>query len=423
MEEQFVNRLEELARLRKLSSSGGLIVLFGRRRVGKSRLLLEWLKSENGIYTQAIEGSSAIQLQQIFEDLKGALNTEIVPKTWTELFELVSRVKSKVVLCIDEFPYLVQSDPNLPSQFQRWLDRLSDRRVTLVLSGSSIRMMNQTFLNPSAPLYGRAKQIMQIRPMSYENFCQARKLAPDSKESFLKFALVGGIPKYWEFVDRKMSALETAESLYFGFAPYMQMEPRRILSDERLDDLNPLSVLQLIGRGAHKASEIASRLGTKQTNLSRVFQQLIDSDIIRRDVPYSESQNSSKRTLYSIVDPALRFWFQIFSPHQTRWRSYTKRERLLLLNLHASTVFEDYCRTLHPGAGRYWEGEAEIDLIAKTKSGLLVGEVKWASLDKNQITQYEKQLEERFLSTKFGRSARVKSKKIVYRVYDQSVLG
>lgn len=418
MEEPFINRLEELQRLSKLSSAGGLIVIFGRRRVGKSRLLLKWLDKENGIYTQAIEGSPAIQLQQIFEDIKGSLNTEITPKSWVELFELIDRIKSKIVLCIDEFPYLVESDPTLPSLLQKWIDKSARKNLTVVLSGSSNRMMNQIFLHPAAPLYGRAKQLMQIRPMSYLHFCQARKLAHESSDSFLKFSLVGGIPKYWEFIDRKTSILETVESLYFDFAPYMQMEPRRVLVDEKLDDLNPLSVLQLIGRGAHKASEIASRLGTKQTNLSRVFQQLIDSDIIHRDVPFGENLKNSKKTLYSIVDPALRFWFQIFSPHQTRWKTYSKKEKITLINLHASSVFEDYCRSLIPSANRYWEGDSEIDLVATVGKGLLVGEVKWSTLSKSEREKEEKKLRTVFLSTALSKT----EKKIEYRVFDQSIL-
>jgi len=181
--------------------------------------------------------------------------------------------------------------------------------------------------------------------------------------------------------------------------------------------LNPLSVLQLIGRGAHKASEIASRLGTKQTNLSRVFQQLIDSDIVHRDIPFGESTKNSKRTLYSIVDPALRFWFQVFSPHQTRWKTYSRKEKLTLINLHASSVFEDYCRSLFPGSSRYWEGHSEIDLVAPRKKGILVAEVKWKELSKTQLEKCSSQLKTVFQSTSLSKT----HTKVEYRILDQSI--
>ena len=150
MELSFTNRTAELKELQNAMISGGLIVVFGRRRVGKTRLLAHWLGPLNGLYSQAIEGAKETQLEQVFRDVQERLPTSFVPKSWAELFELIGMQKEKWILCLDEFPYLVASDPSLPSVLQRWLDHKRPRQFLLILSGSSTRMMNDLFLNRSA---------------------------------------------------------------------------------------------------------------------------------------------------------------------------------------------------------------------------------------------------------------------------------
>ena len=208
-------------------------------------------------------------------------------------------------------------------------------------------------------------------------------------ESFTRFALVGGVPKYWEFVEPKASAIDLADELFFGFAPYLDQEPVRILRDEGISGLNAISLLEVIGRGAEKPSEMAARLGTVQTNLSRMLQQLLDASVLVRELPFGESARSTKKTRYQIQDPALRFWFRVYSPHRTRWHRYTKAEKNRLLHDHASTVFEDHCRHQHPEAARYWEGDIEFDFVRTEESGVkdrraIVTEVKWKTLSTSE---------------------------------------
>lgn len=120
--------------------------------------------------------------------------------------------------------------------------------------------------------YGRATKLLKLQPMDYAAFCQACGQPPDELESFEKFACVGGIPKYWEFVESGQDVVALAEALYFDFAPYMEQEPQRVLRDEGITGLNAVAVLEAVGRGAERPSEIAGRLGTAQTNLSRLLQ-------------------------------------------------------------------------------------------------------------------------------------------------------
>src|SRR4051812_45918480 len=134
MELDFVNRTEELAQLDEHARAGGLLVVFGRRRVGKTRLLTRWLARHGGHYSQAIEASKEQQVQQVVDDLR--LPSAIVPKTFGELLELLDLQSKDFVLCLDELPYLVAADPSLPSVLQRWLDHRKRKKSSLILSGS-----------------------------------------------------------------------------------------------------------------------------------------------------------------------------------------------------------------------------------------------------------------------------------------------
>lgn len=396
MELGFTNRVKELKELNLLHKKGGLIVLYGRRRVGKSRLIQEWFKKKkNALYSQAIEGHPELQLGQIFADLKQALNTSITPKSWAELFEIIEYQKEHIILCIDEFPYLVQSDSSVPSIFQKWIDTAKKKNMTLILCGSSNKMMNDIFLDGKAPLYGRAQKIINLEPMSYKEFAKALKLNPKDQASFEHFSLVGGVPKYWEFIDTNLNPVKQATELYFDFAPYMQHEPRRMLRDEGLTGLNPLSVLEAIGRGSERSSEIASRLGMPQTNLSRVFFQLIDTGILERVFPFSESARSSKKSIYKILDPTLRFWYRVYSPHRTRWNSYSTVEKQKLIRDHAASVYEDYWRKKYPDSQKYWESNIEFDMLRKvsgSKKGVILSEIKWKTLSPSAKNRLEKDL-------------------------------
>jgi len=236
------------------------------------------------------------------------------------------------------------------------------------------------------------------------------------------FACGGGIPRYWEFVERGNNALSLAESLYFDFAPYMEQEPYRILRDEGAPGLNATAVLEAVGRGAERPSEVAARLGTAQTNLSRLLQQLLDASILIRDLPFGESVRSTRKVLYRIEDPTLRFWFRVFSPHRSRWHSYARPQKRKLIHDHAATVFEDVCRSAYPGGRRYWESDLELDLVApdpESSSGLVVAEVKW-----KRLTTAERQRVRRELEAKWSRCAlRTKHPRVRFEVFDAGLLG
>lgn len=422
MQLKFVNRKPELHELDAAARRGGLLVIYGRRRIGKTRLLRQWLQTRGGLYSQAIEAQRDLQIQQVFQDLLAQLETRIVPKTWSELLEILALQKQRWTLCLDEFPYLTAVDPSLPSQLQKWVDHSLPKGCLLVLAGSSTRMMHDLFLHRAAPLYGRAAKLLHVRPMEFAAFCNACGLRPAKSESFEKFACVGGIPKYWEFVEAGQDVIALAESLYFDLAPYMEQEPQRILRDEGVTGLNALGVLEAVGRGAERPSEIASRLGTAQTNLSRLLQQLMDASVLTRELPFGESVRSTKKTLYRIADPTLRFWFRVYSPHQSLWPTYAAEQKSKLIHDHAASVFEDFCRARFAGAQRYWERGVELDFVApdpENPKRLLVAEVKWRHLSVAERRNVLRQLESKWSHC----SLRAKRPRVRFEVFDAGILA
>jgi len=422
MQLKFVNREPELKELDVATRRGGVLVVYGRRRIGKTRLLRHWLQTRDGLYSQAIEAQRDLQIQQVFQDLRAQLETQIVPKTWAELLEILALKSRRWTLCLDEFPYLTAVDTSLPSQLQKWVDHSLPDGCLLVLAGSSTRMMHDLFLHRAAPLYGRATKLLHVRPMEYTAFCDACELRPAELESFEKFACVGGIPKYWEFVEAGQDIIALAESLYFDLAPYMEQEPQRILRDEGVTGLNALGVLEAVGRGAERPSEIASRLGTAQTNLSRLLQQLLDASVLARELPFGESVRSTKKILYRIADPTMRFWFRVYSPHQSLWPTYAAAQKRKLIHDHAASVFEDFCRARFIGAQRYWERGVELDLVAPDpgdRNRLLVAEVKWRHLSIAERKNVLRQLESKWLRC----ALRAKHPRARFEVFDACILA
>ena len=158
-----------------------------------------------------------------------------------------------------------------------------------------------------------------------------------------------------------------------------------------------------------------------QTNLSRLLQQLLDASILTRELPFGESMRSTKKTLYRIQDPTMRFWFRVYSPHQSRWRTYAATEKRKFIHDHAATVFEDVCRSRFPGAQRYWEGNVELDLVAPDpddRRRLLVAEVKW-----RRLTVAERKTVLRQLESKWSHcSLRTHHRNVRFEVLDAGIL-
>ncbi len=302
-------------------------------------------------------------------------------------------------LVLDEFPYMVSSDASLPSVLQNWLDHEARRGgLVVAIAGSSERMMHGLVLDAGAPLFGRAHELIHLKPLAAGLIHVALHLS-DSVDAVRAYAVWGGIPWYWELAERYTERLDEAvDALVLDPRGPLHSEPDRLLLEEIPPAITLRPLLDAIGAGANRLSEIAGRVGQPAGALSRPISRLVDLGIVRREVPFGISARSSKRSMYAIDDPFMRLWFRVVAPYKSLYAKAPRNARLAMWERYrrglVGACWEDLCRecvsylsqTLGTEqwmpAGRYWHGdEPELDVVSRSLdgSGLLLGEAKWIS--------------------------------------------
>lgn len=401
----FIDRKEEMMRLNKVhaSKAGGLIVIWGRRRIGKTRLLLEWTKKQQGLYWVADESSAAIQrryfaraLDEYFPGFSKAEYTD-----WGQFFDrLTTETKHanwKGPLVIDELPYLIAASKELPSILQRWIDHdVKQTKITVILSGSSQSMMQGCVLNYNAPLYGRATELFKLNPLPVGYI--EKGLAIKSHRKIIEaYTLWGGVPRYWELASSYKNNIEkSASDLVLHPSGPLHQEPHRLLLEEMPSAISLRPILDVIGSGVHRLSEIAARLNQPATSLSHPLIRLQELGLVKREIPFGESEKSGKTALYKINDPFFRFWFNVVAPRRGLLADTNQPYRLSLIkkmlpNLISQT-WEELCLsyvskakklaniTQWMPAKRFWKGNGpEWDIVSECidQKYLLLGEAKW----------------------------------------------
>ncbi|MFC2173133.1 ATP-binding protein [Acidobacteriota bacterium] len=352
---RFLNREKEQLRLKKLFTSreSTLCCLYGRRRVGKSRLIQETLPAEKAVYFVSDEREPALQRKALSSVIASVLPgfEEVQYPDWPSLFERWWReAPSGSILILDEFPYLVKASPEIPSLLQNSVDRFRERGIHMVLCGSSQRMMQGLVLDAASPLYGRAQEIIHVMPLGI--FWTAKALNLKGAIDVLEaYSVWGGIPRYWELAADHVTTWESIENLVLDPMGVLHHEPRRLLLDDIRETAQAGSILALIGSGCNRLSEIAARLSKPSTSLTRPMQRLLELGLIRRDVPFGASEKSSKKTLYSINDPFLSFWFRYVEPNRSRLEAGPIRP-----------IVEKVRQDFRHHVGRTWEGLSRLAL-------------------------------------------------------------
>jgi len=396
---RFMNRTREIVKLKRAlgASAPSLIVIYGRRRCGKSTLLQHVVK-ESDIYFLADQQEPPLQIQSLAVEIGRTIPGfgQATYPSWDVLFSaLQHQAKKGATLVLDEFPYLVQKSPELPSILQKLIDS-HQNKTHIILCGSSQRMMQGLVLDSTAPLYGRAVEIIKVRPLEPGWITEALSLS--SVEAIEAYSVWGGVPRYWELAKTCKTQEDACKGLVLDRDGILHSEPMRLLLDDMRGANQPHSLLSLIANGANRLSEIAGRLGKPATNLTRPLANLIELGYIRRDHPFGESPRSSKKTLYRLEDPFLLFWYRIVLPNH----SLLERDLVDAVYAESSTKFkaqnaeiwEEMARksTAHlpianmrwKPAQRWWgtgrDGKnMEIDIVAESldKRYLLFGEAKW----------------------------------------------
>ena len=289
-------------------------------------------------------------------------------------------------LVLDELPYLVQVSPAIPSIIQKLIDAPRNRSPRLLLCGSSQRMMHGLVLDETAPLYGRAAEIIKVTPMPAAALREALQL--DAERSVVAFAVWGGLPRNWELAADYHSTEEAVPALILDRNGVLHGEPSRLLLDDMRSIVQANSLLTLIGAGCHRISEIGGRLGQPATSLNRPLSRLMDLGYVRRELPFGESTRSTKRSVYRLDDPFLLFWYRFVAPDLSRLEAdliepvyATVRARLAghVAEIWEWLARESVARTALHGldwnpAARWWgrgmDGQPlEVDVVAESRDG------------------------------------------------------
>ena len=406
----FLNRSSELRRLHSAYNrkEGALVVVYGRRRIGKTRLLLEWTASSGGIYSVADQSTAGVQRSHLAQVLSARLPgfADTLYPSWQVLLDRLARdatrEKWRGPIVFDEFPYLVAESPELPSVMQRWVDHEAKHaRLVVAIAGSSQRMMQGLVLDANAPLFGRAQEILALAPL-HPNYAGRALHIRKGADVVSAYAAWGGVPRYWELAGgEKGELLSRIDRIVLDPHGPLHREPDRLLLEELPPAVETRPLLDAIGSGAHRVSEIGARIGRPATSMARPLERLVSMGLIRRDVPFGESEKSGRRSLYMIDDPFFRLWFRVVAPHRAQLVAGPRSVRLELLRRHwpmlVAQTWEDLCRRwvarargtsavvrLGPWepARRWWHGEAaEWDVVSRSLDGktLMLGEARWST--------------------------------------------
>lgn len=435
---KFINRVKELEWLeetyQKASESGQFLVVYGKRRVGKTELVTYFLKDKPYVYYLANRTTKGEQLQSataVF--MAGFSDTYIAGSSfpnWRDFFDYLikkvgERQKSKqpITLVFDEFPYLVEADGGISSFFQYGWDRgLKDQKALLVIMGSSISMMYKHALSKSAPLYGRRTGQWLLESFNYQ---ETKKFYPKApfENSFSLFAVSGGIPAYARVFDGQKTLKENMVENVLPEGKYLSVEPELLLSEEFDDARSYLTILQAIGLGRTKFSEILQQSHLPATALPIYLQTLTELRLVKKEVPVTEPiPEKSKKGNYSLSDPFLRFYFSFIFPNNSLIKSHSYET---LFAQHSETLTQLVAKSYEDASAefiqeaieqgilphyeqmsRWWDKNTEIDLVGlnKTDNSILFVETKWNTkpLDTNVLDDLKRKAQK----VEWGRKGR-----------------
>ena len=402
---KFVDRIDEAARLKDALAreKSSLVVMYGRRRLGKSTLIKRVL-SDTDVYFLADRSEGQHQrillakvIAQVFSDFD-----KLTYPDWESIFRAVNyRTDKRFTLCLDEFPYLVEQSPELPSVLQKLVDE-KQLKYNLALCGSSQNMMYGLFLDSTAPLYGRADEIMRLAPIRLPYIQEALLL--NAMNAIEEYAVWGGVPRYWELRENRSSLDDALWRNILSVNGTLYEEPIKLFQDDVKDIVKTSTIMSYIGTGANRLSEIAARCNEPATNLSRPLKKLIDLGFLEKDVPFGIDEKNAKKSLYKIADPFMAFYYQFVVPN----RSFIELGRRLPIEQALTAHFSEYvsmqweklCRDgvtgnlvngiVYGKAKRWWGSvlnedkkpeQVEFDVMAESldKKYLLVGECKWTT--------------------------------------------
>ena len=401
----FIDRVSELAFLDELAArpGGQLYVLYGRRRVGKTALLREFCRSRPHVYFQAAQVPDSDNLSQFHAAAADALDESGLRAARFESWEallgyLAQRADQRLVVVLDEFPYLCEADPGLPSRIQRFWDHQGQQsNLMLALSGSAVSFMENKVLAGRSALFGRRTGQQELLPLPLPaavRFFPGWSLA----DQFRAYGALGGMPMYLAQFDPRRSFPENVSQALLRPQSLLYEEPANLLRSELRDPQVYNGILEAVAAGLTRPNEIAGRVGVQVTALSHYLPVLQSLRLLRRTVSITDrAPDKRSRGRYFLADNFLRFWYRFVLPNRSLlemdlgdevWRNQVSP----MFDQFLGATFEQACRDWVRAGGKerlpspplgdvgpFWSRDVEIDLLCETADGgHLAGECKWS---------------------------------------------
>ena len=404
----FIGRERELDSLNKLYTSNKFefAVIYGRRRVGKTALITQFIKDKKAIYFMGVESNAKQNLENFSKNILEfgtGIPVETTFVSFQSALEYVFKLaeNERLILAIDEYPYVARSSESLASTLQFLIDKYNDSsKLMLILCGSSMSYMEDHVLSYKAPLYGRRTAQMKILPFDFADTCRCFKNFSDEDKALI-YGIVGGTPQYLFQMDDKLSVEDNIKNTFFNPTSSLFEEPENLLKQEVREPALYNAIITAIATGASRMAEISTKVGESTSVCATYLKNLIALGLVQKEMSYGEKE--SRKSIYNIDDNMFRFWYRFVSENHSiigRGAADLAYRRIEPhLSDYMGKVFEEICKQylwslLLAGKspvefrelGRWWgtnpatRKQTEIDIMGEQdKNTVLFGECKWTN--------------------------------------------
>ncbi|MBI4602880.1 MAG: ATP-binding protein [Planctomycetes bacterium] len=419
--QEFIGRSQELKALEVAYAAPGsqFIPVYGRRRVGKSELILRFLEGKPSLYFLGKRGPAQLQLKEFLATAARALGqpllASLAPNDWKAALAAAMEHRTrgrKFVLVLDEFQWTAQASPELPSVLQELWDLhwRKQGEIHLILCGSYLGFMEREVLGQGSPLFGRRTAQILVKPF---NYLEAAEFHPrwsviDKAKAYF---LCGGIPLYLRFFSPADSIRTNIENNFLSEFAALYREPDFLLREELRELEKYCGILMAMAGGRRRAADIAEAAGVSERNLGYYLDQLVDLGYVARRFPLAGARPPARSVQLVIADPLLRFWFRFIYPNTSFIAQAGPRRSFQdviqpELESYFGGCFERLCREALPylyeregvsgvyEVGEHWDRDVQIDVVGRRKDGWIdVGECKWGRV--RSLVAVLRELEER----------------------------
>ena len=393
----FYGREKELKELNDRYNSDHFecVIIYGRRRVGKTALINEFCKDKPTVFFSALRSTSADNLaalsKAVFETNNPDAISAPVYRGFDEVFAEITRMseRERLVFVIDEYPYLAKAEKSVSSRLQHLIDRVwQNGRLFLILCGSSMSFMERQVLGRESPLFGRRTGQIKMQAMTYDEIAVFTPTLSCEQQALI-YGITGGIPHYINKLDVKDNVDNALKRNFFNRSAYLFEEPENLLKQELREPTTYNSIITAIAGGASKMSEISTKCQIASDVCAKYLKVLISLGIVRKETPVTEKPG--KKTIYRLNDNFFTFWYRFVPPYLSAIEAdrvehiYDAAIKSELAD-YMGLVFEQMCRTylikhddrlpfLLSYVGRWWgndkneQKEVEIDLVGVPVKG------------------------------------------------------